>query len=164
METDPVRPLRRVTKVTYPALWRSFKLVPMDRERPLIAVLDDEAQFCRAVARLLGTHGFVVTTYTSGAEFLADCASRPPDCLLLDLHMPQLSGFDVLERIFHQHVPALVITGHDQPGNEERVRTLGAAGYFLKPVREFPLVAAIRGAIARAAPTRAPAADRFTSP
>ena len=122
-------------------------LAVVDQPRPLIAVLDDELQFCKALARLLRTHGFDVVTFTHGEEFLAACASRLPDCLLLDLHMPDLNGFEVLEHTAVRHLPVLVITGHDQPGNAQRVRALGAADYFLKPVNEHQLLAAIRVAI-----------------
>ena len=121
----------------------------MDQTQPLIAVLDDEPQFCKALARLFKTHGFEVVTFARGEEFLEACASRLPNCLLLDLHMPDLSGFEVLERIAARPVPVLVITGHDQPGNAQRVRALGALDYFLKPVNESQLLAAIRAAIDR---------------
>jgi FixJ family two-component response regulator len=120
----------------------------MDQPRPFIAVLDDEPQFCKALARLLKTHGFEVATFTKGEEFLAAAASRLPDCLLLDLHMPGFNGFEILERLAQRHMPVLVITGHDQPGNAERVRDLGSSGYFLKPVNESELLAAISAAIA----------------
>jgi DNA-binding response OmpR family regulator len=120
----------------------------MNEARPLIAVLDDEPQFCKALGRLLKSHGFEVVTFTIGEEFLAACVSRLPDCLLLDLHMPDLNGFEVLARLAARHVPVLVITGHDQPGNAERVRALGAADYFLKPVNERQLLAAI-GAVVK---------------
>jgi FixJ family two-component response regulator len=119
----------------------------MNEIRPLISVLDDEPQFGKALARLLKTHGFEVQTFTHAEKFLEACASRLPDCLLLDLHMPSLSGFDILEWIATRQVPVLVITGHDQPGNAERVRTLGAVAYFLKPINESQLLAAIRDAI-----------------
>jgi len=119
----------------------------MNRTTPLIALLDDEPEFCKAVARLLKTHAFDVITFTRGEVFLADCASQSPDCLLLDLHMPNLSGFEVLERIADLHMPSFVITGHDEPGNAERVRALGAVDYFLKPVNESQLIEAIRSAI-----------------
>jgi len=124
----------------------------MDGARPLIAVLDDEPQFCKALGRLLKTHGFEVETFTLGEELLAACASRLPDCLLLDLHMSGLNGFQVLERLAAQHVPlpVVVITGHDQPGNAERVRALGAVEYLLKPLNESQLLAAIGAAIAAA--------------
>lgn len=117
----------------------------MNRLQPFIAVLDDEPQMGKALGRLLKTHGFEVVCFTQGAELFDACASRLPDCLLLDVHMPGISGFDVLERLASQHlpVPVVVITGHDQLGNAARVRALGAAEYLLKPLDETHLLAAI---------------------
>jgi FixJ family two-component response regulator len=129
----------------------------MDETWPLIAVVDDEPKFCSALARLLKTHGFDVVTFTRGDDFLAACASRSPDCLLLDLHMPDPNGFEILERVAARRLPVLVITGHDQPGNAERVRALGGLGYFLKPVKETPLLDAIRAAIEHPLVLSAPA-------
>ena len=59
--------------------------------------------------------------------------------------MPDINGFEVLERLAAQHlrVPVVVITGHDQPGNAERVRALGALDYLLKPLNESQLLTAI---------------------
>ena len=54
----------------------------MIQTRPLIAVLDDEPQMCKALGRLLKTYGFEVVTFALGAELLAACASRLPNCLL----------------------------------------------------------------------------------
>lgn len=125
----------------------------MNAYRPLIAVLDDEPRYCRALARLLKCHGFEVATFDQGEMFLESCALRPPDCLLLDLHMPDPNGFEVLERISGRHIPVLVITGHDQPDNAERVRALGAQAYFFKPVNESQLLAAIRLAVSHEEPT-----------
>jgi FixJ family two-component response regulator len=122
-------------------------LAAMDQTHPFICVLDDEPQFCKALARLLKSHGLEVMTFTRGEEFLEACASRLPDCLLLDLHMPGLNGFEVLERLAGRHVPVLVITGHEQPGNAQRVRALGALNYFLKPVNETQLLEAVRAVI-----------------
>jgi len=110
-------------------------------------VLDDEPKCCRALARLLKTHGFEVVTFTRGEDFLEACVSRLPNCLLLDLHMPGLNGFEVLERIAVRHAPAIAITGQDQPGNAQRVRALDGLDYFLKPVNESQLLAAIRTAL-----------------
>ncbi len=121
----------------------------MIQTRPLIAVLDDEPQMCKALGRLLKTYGFEVETFALGAELLAACAARLPTCLLLDLHMPELNGFEVLERLAAQRLalPVVVITGHDQPGNAERVRGLGAADYLFKPLNETQLLAAIASAV-----------------
>ena len=121
----------------------------MTQTRPLIAVLDDEPQMCKALSRLLKTYGFEVETFALGVELLKACAARLPDCLLLDLHMPDINGFEVLDRLAGQHVrvPVVVITGHDQPGNADRVRALGAQEYLLKPLNESQLLTAIRKVI-----------------
>ena len=121
----------------------------MVQTRPLIAVLDDEPQFCKAIGRLLKTHGFEVEAFELGEELLAACASRLPDCLLLDLHMAGIDGFQVLERLaaLRLPMPVVVITGHDQPGNAERVRALGAVDYLLKPLDESRLLGALGNVI-----------------
>ena len=121
----------------------------MNQPRPLIAVLDDEPKMCKALSRLLHTRGFEVVTFALAEELLALCALRLPDCLVLDLHLPGISGFEVLERLTAQRssLPVIVITGHDQPGNAQRVRELGAADYLLKPVNELTLVAALAKAM-----------------
>lgn len=119
-------------------------LAAMQSTKPLIYVLDDEPLFCKALARLLKSHGLEVITFARGEDLLTACASQLPNCLLLDLHMPELSGFEVLARIDVKRVPVLVITGHDQPGNAERVRALGGVDYFLKPINEAQLLEATR--------------------
>ena len=103
----------------------------------------------KALARLLRSHGFIVEEFAAGEELLASCARRRPGCLLLDLHMPGLNGFEVLERFARQEtgLSIVVITGHDEPGNAERVLKLGAASYLLKPLDEPQLLAAINKAI-----------------
>jgi FixJ family two-component response regulator len=120
----------------------------MTDRKKVIAVLDDEAKMRLALARLLKTYGYDVAPFESGDDFLKAFHSDRPDCMLLDLHMPRTTGFDVLESIFSMHVevPIIVITGHDEPGNAERVRSLGAKDYLLKPVDESVLVEAIQRA------------------
>jgi len=103
----------------------------------------------KALARLLKTHGFWVEGFALGEELLAACATRLPDCLVLDLHMPGLNGFAVLEHFAARRTPitTIVVTGHDAPGNAERVRALGAVDYLLKPLDESQLLAAINKGI-----------------
>lgn len=121
----------------------------MNEMSPLIGVLDDEPQMCKALCRLLKTHNFRVVTFEPCIEFFALCSSQPPDCLLLDLNMPGINGIDVLEYFSAQNigVPVIVITALDAPGSAERVRALGAVEYLLKPLNESQLVEAIRKAI-----------------
>ena len=61
----------------------------------LIAIVDDEESVRKALSRLLRAAGFSVETYSSGAEFLRAVEIRLPQCVVLDLRMPHVSGFDV---------------------------------------------------------------------
>ncbi len=117
----------------------------------VVAVLDDEPQMRKALRRLLATHGFRVEDYERGNDFLAAIPSHPADCLVLDLHMPEVSGFDVLAAFATRHVttPVVVITGHGEPGTAERVLSLGASAYLTKPVDESVLLSAIHTALDR---------------
>ena len=112
---------------------------------PVIAVLDDEPQLRKALRRLLVAHGFTVVTFERGADVVAALAVEPMDCLLLDLHMPEVSGFDVLEGLSAREIttPVIVLTGHGEPDTAARVLAMGASAYLTKPVDEAALLAAI---------------------
>ena len=117
----------------------------MTEAQPVAAVVDDEPEMRKAIRRLLATRGIRVEEYERGDEFLAALGSRPLYCVLLDLHMPGVNGFQVLESLSIQRnrVPVIVITAHDEPGTAERVRALGACAYLKKPVERNDLFAAI---------------------
>ena len=112
-----------------------------------IGILDDEPQMRTALTRLLRSHGLEVVTFTRGEDLLAAVFSRSPwlDCLMLDLHMPGLTGFDVLAALdaAKSTLPVIVFTGHDEPRTASRVTKLGAINYLLKPLDESALLAAI---------------------
>jgi FixJ family two-component response regulator len=84
--------------------------------------------------------------FASGAEFLTAIAGFRPDCVVLDLHMPGVSGFDVMAGL-QWSFPIVVITGHDSPETEARALSGGAAAYLRKPVNDRALIAAISEAI-----------------
>ncbi len=117
---------------------------------PVVAVLDDEPEMRKALRRLLACRGFRVEEYERGEDLLIALGSQPLDYLLLDLHMPGINGFDVLEAFRSRQipVPVIVITAHDEPGAEERVRALGASAYLKKPVDRDALLSAIAAATA----------------
>ena len=122
----------------------------MTGTRSVIAVVDDEESVRKALSRLMGTAGYEVKTFESGDAFLACAAQRAPDCLVLDLHMPGLSGFEVQARLgrIAPALPIVVITGHDIPEAGERVLAAGAAAYLRKPVDGQTLIDAVASAIA----------------
>lgn len=112
-------------------------------------MVDDEEPVRTALRRLIRAAGHEVETFPSGADFLTSLGDHEPDCLLLDLHMPDLTGLEVQARLAGSasRIPVVVITGHDQPENRDRVLAAGAAAYLLKPVDEEALFAAIASAL-----------------
>lgn len=113
----------------------------------------------KALARLLQSVRLTVETYSGGAEFLAALGTHRPDCAVLDLHMPEVTGFDVLQRLAAMDacLPVVVITGHDTADAEASVLRGGASAYLHKPVNQRLLLDAIATAIARSAnPTQRP--------
>ena len=120
---------------------------------PLVAIVDDEESVRRALERLLRSAGFMVETFPSGAEFLLSLPEHPPACLVLDLHMPELSGLDVQLLIERErfNVPVIVITGHDTAEARARVIARGAKAYLRKPVDDKQLLSAINEAIGQTA-------------
>ncbi|MEW6037638.1 MAG: response regulator [Pseudomonadota bacterium] len=110
----------------------------------LIAIVDDEEAVCKALRRLMRSAGYVVETYNSGADFLESLDSDLPLCVILDLHMPGTTGFDVLDRLASEgmRIPAIVVTGHDSEDAQSRVLATGAA-YLRKPVDDRSLLDAI---------------------
>lgn len=123
---------------------------------PFIAVVDDEESIRTALKRLLRAAGLEAEGYASGQEFLDDAAQRRADCILLDLHMPSMSGQQVLARIRQMaaRAPVVVITGHDTPETREQCLAAGAAAYLCKPLDDRLLLNAISAALSKAAARR----------
>ena len=114
-----------------------------------VAVVDDDSLVLRGLRRLLGEAGFEVDTYESGVSFLEALADRPPDCLVLDLHLPERNGFAVQVHLnrYRLRIPVVVVTGDDSDEARSRALSLGAKSYLRKPVEQKVLVAAIEAAI-----------------
>jgi len=125
----------------------------MGRDARLLAVVDDDDDVRVALRRLVSSAGFAVETYASGAEFLHSVDDHEPDCVVLDLHMPAMSGFEVQGVLAQRHagVPVVIITGHDTPEARTRALGLGAKAYLCKPVDDEALLSAIGAAIGGAA-------------
>ncbi len=123
----------------------------MDKTHPLIAFVDDEEPIRKALTRLMRSVGLDAETFDSGAAFLKSIETRLPDCVVLDLHMPQMDGFAVQARLakLRAAVPVIIITGHDSPKDRERAMAGGASAYLRKPVNDRALLDAISAAVTR---------------
>ena len=126
----------------------------MSPSRPRITVVDDDGPVRKALRRLLLAAGLDADACASGQEFFDSLRVRLPDCVVLDLQMPEMSGLDVLRQLARAGVrlPVVVITGHDEPGGRSRCLSAGAAAYLRKPLEETTLLNAIATAIGSAAP------------
>jgi len=114
-----------------------------------VAVVDDDDAVRRALFRLVRSLGFEAEAFPSGEDFLAALATRRPDCVVLDLHMPKVSGFEVQARMAEAglHVPVIAITGQDSPEAQTRALSGGASAYLRKPVDGHTLLEAIHEAV-----------------
>jgi len=120
---------------------------------PFIAVVDDEEPIRKALKRLLRAAGLDAEGYASGQAFLEGAAMRRPDCVLLDLHMPSMSGQQLLAQIRKMagRPPVVVITAHDTPETREQCLAAGAAAYLRKPLDDRMLLNAISAALSKSA-------------
>ena len=127
----------------------------MNEAPPYVAVVDDEPAVCKAFERLLRASKFEVVTFCSGADFLTSLSLRAPACVVLDLHMPGLNGFDVQAHLAADpgnKVGVVIVTAHDSPTSQQRAMAAGAAAYLRKPVETQPLLDAVRAAISGTSP------------
>jgi len=124
----------------------------MTQAKYLVAVVDDDTSVRKALSRLLSSAGFVAESHSGGAQFLESLSRTVPDCAIVDLHMPNMSGLELQARIAASglHVPVIIITAHDQPTLRTRALTAGAIGYLAKPFPDKVLLDAVAGAIAGA--------------
>ena len=110
-----------------------------------VALVDDDDSVRRAVGRLLRVAGMEVDVYASGMEFLNALGERPPDCLVLDMYMPAMSGLEVQAAVNARHLalPIVFITAHDDAAAEQRGLDAGAMACLHKPFSEHHLLSAI---------------------
>ena len=119
------------------------------QEQETIYLVEDDASLRTAVRRLLRSAQYRVLTFASAEEFYRSDFRTSPGCLLLDIRLPGISGFDLQSRLIDAGIrmPVIFITGQDRAGMEEYARQLGASAYLRKPVDEETLLAAIRQAL-----------------
>ena len=118
--------------------------------RPLISVVDDDQSVRESLARLIRSVGFGVQVFGSAEDFLAGGHGRHPDCLILDIRMPGMSGLDLHRQLVvsDRALPVIFITAHGSD-HEVRARAIaaGAVDYLLKPLKEDEVLQAIETAL-----------------
>lgn len=129
-----------------------------------IAIVDDDPSVLKALSRLLRTRAIETRTYESAKDFLnalpEETTGMRPECLILDLQMPEMTGLELQHCLKRSgvRIPTIIITAHLEDDMREICMNAGAEAYFLKPLEDLPLIAAIdeiraRGARAYDRPT-----------
>ena len=121
----------------------------MSAAKSLIAVVDDDRSVVKSLARTLRSAGYEVGAFGSAKEFLASLNASPPQCLVLDVHMPEMSGIELQDRLAAQKscVPIILMTAHDTPQTRERAHRAGSFGLLLKPFANELLLRRIQEAL-----------------
>ena len=127
-----------------------------------VYLVDDDDAVRDSLKTLLESYGLEVRDFSSGREFLANAAVAEAACLILDLHLPVVSGLDLLTMMRQQRMslPVVLITGRSDKETRERALRAGAVAFLEKPVREDALIAAIDAALAKRRPAIASVAGR----
>ncbi len=115
---------------------RAQPCYPVDR--PWLLCIDDDAEFLLGLKMTLQTRGYDVVRAHEGMEGYKFAFEIDPVMILLDLHMPNTSGEEVLSQLrYHpatSHIPVVIMTGLSEPGLETRLHNLGAYEVFRKPI------------------------------
>jgi FixJ family two-component response regulator len=117
-----------------------------------IAIVDDEESVRVAMRRLCRALGFDATAFASGLAFIESVEADDvrADCLLLDAHMPAMTGLEVHKHLVGRgdRIPTIVCTADDAPEVRARYLAAGVADYLRKPIGADELLAAIERAVA----------------
>lgn len=120
-----------------------------------VSIVDDDAAVREALKNLMRSARFSVEIFASAEEFLASTHLTDTECLILDLYLPGMSGFELQERLNAEfrNIPIIFITAHADEPTRQRALKSGAIDMLGKPVRCDALFRAVRSAIPSSAVT-----------
>jgi len=121
----------------------------MNEDNPVVCVIDDESSIRVSLRNLLRSAGLKVQTFTSAQEFLSSPPVEALGCLVLDVHLPGISGLDLQRELGSGdgRIPIIFITGHGDIPMSVRAMKAGAIEFLTKPFRDEELLSAIDQAI-----------------
>jgi FixJ family two-component response regulator len=119
--------------------------------RRRICIVDDDASIREALKSLMRSVRLDVATFASAEEFLASDRCHDSACLILDVYLPGMSGFELQNRlnVERRGIPIIFITAHSDEVSRQRALNGGAIDFLGKPVRREALFKAIQSAFER---------------
>jgi FixJ family two-component response regulator len=118
--------------------------MPVER-RPVIAVVDDDQRILESLKNLLESAGFSVRLYISAQSFLNDSPLAEIDCLITDVGLPDINGFELQRRAEEARpdLPVILITGNHAVAAQQRAVRHSKGNFFRKPFSGQELLAAV---------------------
>jgi len=116
---------------------------------PLVAVIDDDESMREALESLLKSVGFRTAIFASAKEFLNAVKKDVPDCLILDVLMPEMNGLELQKKLVEENIPVPIvfISAHGETGEKAQALAAGAIDFLHKPFSEDSLLGAVGAAI-----------------
>jgi len=123
---------------------------PASQDKPIVFVVDDDVSVRESLELLIRFEGWQSETFASAEEFLAHPRVFTPNCLVLDVSLPDLNGLDLQKFVADRiEMPIIFITGYGDVPMTVRAMKAGAVEFLTKPFAEEALLGAIRHAIER---------------
>jgi FixJ family two-component response regulator len=148
-------PSRHWTKVPYPQNNTPDRVAPFRYHRvtstsDIVYLLDDEPSILRALRRLLASDGIHAELFSDPIAFLAHARIHSMRLAVIDVRMPQMSGFEVLRELrrFSPATHVIIMTGTNDADDPAKASAAGACAFFLKPLQGDPFLKAVRDALA----------------
>lgn len=112
--------------------------VEVKRSNRYVHIVDDDREVRRSISFMLGTTELKSRPFASGTDFLESLDELQPGCVLLDLRMPEVDGFDVMAKLSEKAAdwPVVVMTGHGEVSVAVRAMKMGAVDFIEKPFDE----------------------------
>lgn len=119
-----------------------LKNYKMPLEEKQIYILDDDESVLRSLKILMVSYGFAVDTFSSAEEFFKAVPNSAIGCLILDIHMPGINGWDTQQRLDKTgyKIPVIVITADKDDRFKEMALKAGAVGFLQKPFEDHYLL------------------------
>ena len=114
---------------------------------PTIFIVDDDSAVRESLQALFESYGFDVEGYMSGPAFLTRFSADRRGCVVLDMHLPEMNGLEILTRLRIEKgsdLPVVMITGRSDRPTRERLFAAGATRHFEKPLDSEQLVATVQ--------------------
>ena len=144
------------SRAIYSFAKRIERRTKLDKKRhpikiPMISIVDDDVSLVEATVSLVESVGYIAEGFCSAEDFLKSPQLPSTDCLILDIRMPSMGGFELQRRLAagNHRIPIIFVTSYDSDDAKTQATETGAVAFLCKPFTQNSLLQAVRSALAR---------------